>query len=92
MSDETEIEHEEELTRDEIADHLTAFAENLRGSDAITFEIGDHSIQIRPPERVELELEIEDEEESDGVERSVEFELVWLRGDDEDPLPEDLAQ
>lgn len=88
MSDEIELETEEDLTRDEIADHLEAFAANLRGSDELDVEIGGETVVIAPPETVEFEVEIEDEPEDDGVERSIEFELEWMRGEDEDPLPE----
>lgn len=86
--DEIELETEEDLTRDEIADHLEAFAANLRGSDELDVEIGGETVVIDPPETVEFEVEIEDEPEDDGVERSIEFELEWMRGEDEDPLPE----
>lgn len=87
MSEERELEYEAELTRDEIADHLEAFAANLRG-DEVEFSVGDDTVVIDPPERVEFEVEIEDESDDEGVERSIEFELEWPRGDDEEPLPE----
>ena len=86
MSEETEVEYESDLSRDEIADHLVRFADQLRGSDAIELEVGAETVVVNPPETVEFELEIEDEPEDEGVERSVEFELEWMRTDDEDPL------
>ncbi|WP_255170842.1 amphi-Trp domain-containing protein [Natrononativus amylolyticus] len=88
MSEETELEYEQDLSRAEIADHLEAFAENLRGDDEIEFAVGDDTVVVNPPETIEFEVEIEDESDDGGVERSIEFELEWMRGDDEEPLPE----
>ena len=87
MTEESELEYEAILTRDEIAEHLEAFAEQLRGTDEIEFDVGGRATTINPPERVEFEVELEDEPEDDGVERSIEFELEWIRGEDEDELP-----
>ena len=86
MSEETEVEFERELTREEIADHLERFADRLRESGEIELEVGDETVVVDPPETVEFELEVEDEPEDGGVERSVEFELEWMRTDDEEPL------
>ena len=86
MAEETEIEYERDLSRDEIADHLERFADRLRGSDEIELEVGDETVVVNPPETVEFELEVEDEPEDGGVERSIEFELEWMRTDDEEPL------
>lgn len=88
MPDDVELEHETELSRTEIADLLETFAGNLRGLEEIELELADRTVVVDPPETIGFEVEIEDEPEGDGVERSIEFELEWLRGDDEDPLPE----
>ncbi|WP_254768204.1 amphi-Trp domain-containing protein [Salinilacihabitans rarus] len=87
-TDDTELEFERDLSREEIADRLETFATNLRGSDPLEFELGDETATIDPPETVGFELELEDEPGDEGVERSLEIELEWLRGDDEEPLPE----
>lgn len=87
--DETEIEFEGDLSREAIADHLETFADGLRGGDPIDLDLGEHTVSLDPPETLEFEVEIEDEPEDDGVERSVEFELEWMRQDHEDPLPEE---
>ncbi len=86
MSETDEFEYERDLTRDQIADHLEDFAESLRGTGELEFEVGPETVVVNPPETVEFELEIEDEPESGGVERSIEFELEWMRTDDEEPL------
>ncbi|AHF99346.1 hypothetical protein HALLA_11210 [Halostagnicola larsenii XH-48] len=89
MSDEeTEVEYEGTLSREDIATHFETFAENLRESDGFDIEIGDEAVSISPPDSLEFEVELEDEPEDDGVERSIEFELEWMRTDEEDPLPE----
>ncbi|KDE59454.1 hypothetical protein EL22_21625 [Halostagnicola sp. A56] len=86
--DETELEYESTLSREDVATHFETFAENLRSSEGFDLEIGDETVAIAPPESLEFELELEDEPEDDGVERSIEFELEWMRTDEEDPLPE----
>lgn len=91
MSEETEIEFEAEMAREEIADVLETFASNLRESGSLEIELDDRMVTIDPPERVEFEVELEDEPDEDGVERSIEFELEWMRGENEDPLPEPEA-
>ena len=88
MSDETELEQQRAMTRGEIADLLETFAENLRGSDPVHVELGEHVVAIDPPETIEFEVELEDEPDEEGVERSIEFEMEWQRGDEEDPLPD----
>ena len=87
MSDEAELEYEAELTREAIADHLEAFAGTLRGGGSVEFDVGGRTVVVDPPERLEFEVEIEDEPESGGVERSIEFELEWMRRAEEEPIP-----
>ena len=88
---ETEIEFESDLSRDEIADRLETFADDLRGDDPLDIDVGGTAVTINPPETVEFEVEIEDEGETIGedVERSVEVELEWMTQDDEEALPEE---
>lgn len=86
MVDDTDFEHEADMSRANIADLLETFADDLRGAGEVELAVGDRTIVLEPPETVEFEVEVEDEPEADGVERSVEFELEWLRRDDEEPL------
>ncbi|MFC4987595.1 MULTISPECIES: amphi-Trp domain-containing protein [Saliphagus] len=91
-SEDDEIEAEverEDVSREEVADHLEAFAGTLREGGPFDVEIDGESVTIAPPDSLEFEVEIEDEREDDGVERSIEFELEWDRSDDEDPLLEE---
>lgn len=86
--DEIEVEVErEDVSREEVAGHLEAFAETLREGGPFDVEIEGETVTIAPPDSLEFEVEIEDEEDDDGTERSIEFEIEWTRGDDEDPLP-----
>lgn len=87
MSDDHEIELEEDRTREEIATVLETFAEGLRDGEAFDVVLGDATATVNPPDTVEFELEIEDEPENGDVERSIEFELEWRRGEDEPELP-----
>ena len=86
MFDDEELEFERDRSRDELADFFEEFAEGLRGDDSLTIEVGERMVTVSPPESVEFEIEVEDESEDDGVERSLEFELEWMRGEDERPL------
>ena len=86
MTDEAELEYESALSRSAIADYLERFAEGLRDGGQIELTIGGEVVTVDPPETLEFELEVEDEPEDDGVERSVEFELEWIRTDDESTL------
>lgn len=86
---EDEIEFESDLTRVEIADRLERFADNLRGDGPFEVDLGDRTVTVNPPETIEFEVVIEDEGEiiGDDVERSVEFELEWMKREDEEELP-----
>ncbi|MHC3438419.1 amphi-Trp domain-containing protein [Natrialbaceae archaeon A-gly3] len=84
MTDDVELEYERDLSREEIADYLERFADGLRDGDEIELTVGGETTAVNPPETVEFELEVEDEPEDDGVERSVEFELEWMRTDEEE--------
>lgn len=92
MTDDIELEYERDLSREETADYLERFAEGLRDGDEIELTIGKETTVVNPPEIVEFELEVEDEPEDDGVERSVEFELEWMRTDEEPPLRADEGE
>ncbi len=74
-----EIEHEDELTREEAATYFEEIADGLRSDESFTVVLGDVSLDIDPAETVEFEVELEDDED----EREFEIELEWERGDDE---------
>ena len=74
-----EIEHEEELSREDAATYFDEVAEGLRSGEEFTVVIGDVSVDVDPAETVEFGVELEDDEE----ERELEFELEWERGEDE---------
>ena len=86
---EDELEYESDQTRDQIADQLETFANNLRGDGPFEIDVGGTMVSVNPPETVEFEIEVEDEGEiiGDDVERSVEFELEWMAQEDEEELP-----
>lgn len=74
-----EIEHEEELSRDDAATYFEEVAEGLRSGEAFTVAVGDISVDIDPAETVEFGVELEDEED----EREFELEIEWDRTEDE---------
>lgn len=74
-----EIEHEEDLTREEAATYFEEVAEGLRSGEEFTVVVGDLSVDVNPAETVEFGVELEDEEED----RELEFELEWERREDE---------
>jgi amphi-Trp domain-containing protein len=82
-----EIEHETTTDRATIAAVLGSFADALADDGPVTLDIGEETVTVEPPNDIEFELEVEDEAEGEYIERSVEFELEWARGDDEPHLP-----
>lgn len=95
----TEIEAEREMTRDEVADYLREFADQLDrtgpeiptddvGTDdgKVTLVVGNDSATINPPETVVFEIEVESDTSLVGtdVEESVEFGLTWRAEDIEE--------
>lgn len=74
-----EIEAEEERTREEVAEYLEEVVEGLREGGEMTVAVGNPLVDVNPADDLMFEVEVEDEDE----ERSVEFELTWLRQNDE---------
>ena len=74
-----EIEHEEDLSREEVATYFEEVAEGLRSGEEFTVVLGDLSIDVNPTEDVEFEVEVEDEED----ERELSFDVEWERREDE---------
>lgn len=80
MSDETE--YEAPMSRDDVADYLEEFAQALRGTGSVSFDVGDETVTTDVPDTVEFEIEYEEESEVVGSdERSIEFELEWDVGE-----------
>lgn len=75
-SDTREIEHEQNLSREEVADYLESVVEGLRGDESLSLTIGDETVEVSPADRIEFEVEYEQE----GDERELEFELEWTEG------------
>jgi amphi-Trp domain-containing protein len=85
MSEE-ELEREWETDNEEIADHLEAFASSLRGGDEVTVDMKGTSMNLDIPEVVNYEVEVEDEMEEEGLMRSIELELEWVKREDDEDL------
>lgn len=77
--DTREIEHEQHLSREEVAGYLESVVEGLRGEGSLSLTIGDETVEVSPAERVEFEVEYE----QDGDERELEFELEWTESSGE---------
>jgi amphi-Trp domain-containing protein len=91
MSEE-EFEREWEADREEIADHLEAFASSLRGGDDVEVDMKGTTMNLDMPEVVNYEVEVEDEMEEEGLMRSIELELEWVKREDEDADLEDTVE
>lgn len=74
-----EIEHEEELSREEAATYLEEVVEGLRSDEEFTVVVGDLSVDVNPAEDIEFEVELEDEED----ERELSLDIEWERREDE---------
>lgn len=91
MSEE-EFEREWEADREEIADHLEAFASSLRGGDDVEVDMKGTTMSLDVPEVVNYEVEVEDEMEEEGLMRSIELELEWVKREDDDADLEDAVE
>ncbi|MFC7231072.1 amphi-Trp domain-containing protein [Saliphagus sp. GCM10025308] len=85
MPEEVLFSFEQSLTRDEIADYLRAVADRLESGDDLVLESGGNSVTMQPPGRPTFEVKAERETSQSGgpAEFSVEFELEWEEGADE---------
>ena len=86
MPEEVLFKFEEEMDGDSIATYLRTVADNLENGEPIMLEAGDESVTLTPPSTPTFELKAERETESGGgpAERSVEFELEWREGTEEE--------
>lgn len=97
----TEIDAEQELSRDEIAEYLHEFARQLqtsgatgqqtsgteRGDDRVTFMVGNESTTVNPPERVGFTVAVDSDSSilDTGPDHEVEFRLAWQAEEVEQP-------
>lgn len=82
MPEEVIFKSEQVQTRSDIAEILTAVADNLASGEAITIRAGDDSITLDPPQQLTFEIKAEREGPVDGSgELSIEFELEWDEND-----------
>ncbi|WP_255191492.1 amphi-Trp domain-containing protein [Natronobeatus ordinarius] len=86
MPEEILFKFEQRMDRSEIADYLRTVADTLEGDDSLTLEAGADSVTLSPPARPEFEVKAERETSSSGgpAELSIEFELEWNEGEDDD--------
>ena len=86
MPEELLFKFEQRMDRSEIADYLRTVADTLEADDSLTLEAGDDSVTLSPPARPEFEVKAERETSSSGgpAELSIEFELEWNEGEDDD--------
>jgi amphi-Trp domain-containing protein len=82
MPEEVLFEHEQRLSRAEVADYLRTVADRLGEDGTVTLEAGERRQELAVPERPTFEVKVERETSSSGgpAELSVEFELEWVEG------------
>ncbi|MFC6718410.1 amphi-Trp domain-containing protein [Natrialbaceae archaeon GCM10025810] len=82
MPEEVLFKFEHDMTSSEIADYLRSVADAVDGGDSLTLEAGSESVTLSPPSRPTFEVKAERETSSSGgpAELSVEFELEWDEG------------
>jgi len=84
MPEEVLFESERAQSRAEIAETLRAVADKLDAGESITLSAGEQSIELDPSERPEFEIKAERETGGGAEELSVEFEIEWTPGAEED--------
>ncbi len=86
MPEEVLFEFERRFGTDEIATYLRTVADTLERGESITLESGSDSVTMEPPSRPTFEVKAERETSSSGgpAELSVEFELEWTEGEQDD--------
>jgi len=84
MPEEVLFKSERAQSRAEIAETLRAVADKLDAGESISLSAGEQSIELDPSERPEFEIKAERETGGSSEELSVEFEIEWTPGDEED--------
>ncbi len=85
MPEEVLFESESTQSRADIATYLRTVADKLDSGEPMTLSAGDQSVTLDPPSRPSFEVKAERESSpSDRAELSVEFELEWEEGEDDD--------
>lgn len=64
---------ESSMTREEAADKMRDLADKI-AEGRVELKTKDHSIELRPSERVDFEIEVEEEQDGDI---SIELEVEW---------------
>jgi amphi-Trp domain-containing protein len=67
------LEHKEALSREQVAQQLSALADALAHGGEVELQLGGVEVSFRVPEQVRSELEVE----VDGDEVELELELKW---------------
>ncbi|MDZ7688880.1 MAG: amphi-Trp domain-containing protein [Halobacteriales archaeon] len=84
MTEEVLFKSETDQSREEIAEYLRAVADSLEAGKPITLRSGEEEVTLDPPARPTFEVKAEREgPESAMDERSVEFEIEWYVGDED---------
>ena len=68
-----EIEQKETMSREEAAERLRRFADNLARNNDIEFERGGMHMRVHVPDQINVKVELELETD----ERELEIELTW---------------
>ncbi|GAA0670606.1 amphi-Trp domain-containing protein [Natronoarchaeum mannanilyticum] len=84
MPEEVLFKSERAQSRTEIAETLRAVADKLDAGESISLSAGEQSIELDPSERPEFEIKAERETGGSSEELSVEFEIEWTPGAEED--------
>lgn len=90
MPEEVLFKTERSHSREEIATYLRSVADKLDGGGGLTLSAGDESVDLAVPDRPTFEVKAE-RETNGSTELSVEFELEWKDGQDDESGGGDLS-
>ncbi|MCU4752851.1 amphi-Trp domain-containing protein [Halobacteria archaeon AArc-curdl1] len=84
MPEEILFKFEQQMSTDEIADYLRSVADRIESGEPLSLESGTESVTMDVPANPTFEIKAERETSSSGgtPELSVEFELEWDEGAD----------
>ncbi len=75
---------EERRTRTEVASFLRELADKVDGGK-VTLMQGEEELTLEMPQNLILDIQVEDEDKKrKGIQHSLEVEIKWFDGDDED--------
>jgi len=82
MSEATQFEFEQVMSRTDVAAYLRRVADTLEADGTLSFSSGQQSTTVTVPPSLEFEVSVEREAEGRQTPKvSVEFELEWGEGD-----------